>query len=102
MSVSLTARAGQSVTVSAGIWNATIELLAGGELLDAEKLELARYQASLPMTAEEAERIAEFLDDHLAAAPASEPSGSDNGAPPAAWLARFRDFCRSSGGFLVE
>jgi hypothetical protein len=102
VSVSLTSRAGHGVTVGAGIWKATIELLARRELLDAEKLELARYQACLPMTAQEAERIAEFLDGHLADAPAEQPSGADNGVPPAAWLARFRDFCRSSGGFLVE
>ncbi len=90
--------------------------------LDAERFErLQRNGAGAELSTLEAEQVADFLIDYLELFPkdgrllldgsvTQEPKGSlafDDGdferhySASYDWLIRFRDFCRSSGGFKV-
>jgi hypothetical protein len=112
---------GDGVSVNGWNWRPTLELLHGSGILSEETLELMSFNGGGgAATPEQAERIAVFLDDHLAGlrpdervtldgAVTAEPDTGEfhrddlarNYSATYAWLARFRDFCRSSGGFEV-
>lgn len=113
MRFELVAQDGRTVSMAAGEWLPTVELLSREGLLEPLKVALAHYNACTAVTEVEARRIAAFLDGYLATVPASGHIRLDgsvvtkaelaNGyAVPVERLASFRDFCRSSGGFLVE
>jgi hypothetical protein len=106
--------------INAWNWRPTLELLHRARLLDGEAVQRAAAQgAGGRVTAEQALRIAEFLDRYLAdLAPGqrvradgtvtSEPKTHQLDQEPRElyaatyeWLSQFRDFCRSSGGFMV-
>jgi hypothetical protein len=113
-------RASDDLQINAWNWRPTLELLYRVRLLDDEAVERAAAQgAGGRVTAEQALRIAEFLDRYLAdltpgqrvrtdGTVTSEPKTSRLDQEPRElyaatyeWLARFRDFCRASGGFTV-
>jgi hypothetical protein len=121
MGFELVAQNGRTIKVGADGWLPTVELLSREQLLEPLKVALAHYNAGIAVTPAEAVRIAAFLDVYLATVPAGgciRLDGSVTTAPgtvarngagdpagyavPVDWLARFRDFCRSSGGFVVE
>jgi hypothetical protein len=121
MGFELVAQDGRTVSFAADEWLPTVELLSREGLLEPLKVALAHYNACTAVTGDEARRIAAFLDGYLATVPADgrvlldgsvttegEPSRRNGADPTRAYavpverLAHFRDFCRSSGGFLVE
>jgi hypothetical protein len=106
--------------VNAWNWRPTLELLRRARLLDDETVERASAQgAGGRVTAGQAVRIAGFLDRYLADLTPGQRVRSDGtvtGEPKSyrldeepreiysaayEWLSRFRDFCRTSGGFTV-
>jgi hypothetical protein len=112
---------GEGISINGWNWRPTLELLDRTGVLSEETLDLMSYNGGGGQaTTEQAERIAEFLDGYLAdlhpgdrvtldgrviAEPDYDRLDRDhpdrNYAATYAWLARFRDFCRSSGGFTV-
>ena len=101
-------------------WRPTLELLYRARLLDDEAVQRASANgAGGRVTAEQAVRIAEFLDRYLAGLTpgqrvrwdgtvTSELKSDQLDQKPRElysatyeWLSRFRDFCRTSGGFTV-
>jgi hypothetical protein len=119
MGFELVAQDGRTISIAADEWLPTVELLAREGLLEPLKVALAHYNACTAVTGDEARRIAAFLDGYLATVPpegrvlldgsvitgtpARNGGGPTGGyAVPVERLAHFRDFCRSSGGFLVE
>jgi hypothetical protein len=121
MGFELVAKDGRTVSIAADEWLPTVELLSREGLLEPLKVALAHYNACTAVTGDEARRIAAFLDGYLATVPAEgrillDGSVTTGGEPPrrngdgrtgaqgvtVRRLAHFRDFCRSSGGFLVE
>jgi hypothetical protein len=118
--VPLHANPNGDLQINAWNWRPTLELLHRARLLDGEAVQRAAAQgAGGRVTAEQALRIAEFLDRYLAdLAPGQRvrADGTVTGEPKThqldqvprelyaatyEWLAQFRDFCRSSGGFTV-
>lgn len=106
--------------INAWNWRPTLELLHRARLLDGEAVERAAAQGTGGrVTAEQARRIAEFLGRFLAdLAPGQRvrSDGTVTGEPKTyrldqeprelyaatyEWLSKFRDFCRTSGGFTV-
>jgi hypothetical protein len=117
----LTAETGAYVDVDVGNWHPTVELLGAHDLLDEATLELLHYSVHTRVDARCAERIATFLDGYLErmtpdervwldGTTAAEPDPfaiheddmRRNYSATDAWLAEFRDFCRDSGGFVVD
>ncbi|SEG67405.1 hypothetical protein SAMN05444920_103869 [Nonomuraea solani] len=115
MSWTLETPDGRSLHVNAWNWRPTLELLESSGVVDAETAELLGYNISVDLSGEDAQRIATFLEGHLAAIPAdgrvlldgsvtTEPDTfafhrddlARNYSATAEWLARFRDFCRSA------
>ena len=112
---------GDSISINGWNWRPTLELLHRTAVLSAETLELMSFTGGGGQaTSGEAERIAEFLDSYLAGlgpgdrvtfngAVTAEPDTGEfhrddlarNYSATYEWLARFRDFCRSSGGFRL-
>jgi hypothetical protein len=101
-------------------WRPTLELLYRACLLDDEGVQRASANgAGGRVTAEQALRIAEFLDRYLAdltpgqrvrwdgmvtSAPRTDQLDQDPRELYSAtyeWLSKFRNFCRTSGGFTV-
>jgi hypothetical protein len=106
--------------INAWNWRPTLELLHRARLLDDEAVERAAAQgAGGQVTAEQALRVAEFLDRYLTdltpgqrvradGTVTSEPMTYRLDQEPRElyaatyeWLSQFRDFCRTSGGFTV-
>jgi hypothetical protein len=112
---------GDDISINGWNWRPTLELLHRTGILSEETLDLMSFNGGGGQaTAEQAERIAEFLDGYLAnlrpgdrvtldGAVTAEPDTGEfhrddlarNYSATYAWLGRFRDFCRSSGGFTV-
>jgi hypothetical protein len=107
--------AGTRLNVNAWNWRPTLALLERRDLLDPEKLELLGYTVEVEVTAEEAGRIARFLDGYLADVPAdgrvlldgavtTTPDTGElhrddparNYSATATWLRKFRDFCHTA------
>jgi hypothetical protein len=112
---------GESISINGWNWRPTLELLHRTGILSDEALELMSFNGGGgEVTPDEAGRISEFLDGYLArlgpddrvmldGAVTTEPDTGEfhrddlarNYSATFAWLVRFRDFCRSSGGFQV-
>jgi hypothetical protein len=118
--VPLHADPNDDLQVNAWNWRPTLELVSRAGLLDDEAVERASAQgAGGRVTAEQALRIAEFLDRYLGdltpgqrvrsdGTVTSEPKNYQLDQEPRElysatyeWLSQFRDFCRTSGGFTV-
>jgi hypothetical protein len=111
---------GGELQVNAWNWRPTLGLLRRAGLLDDDAAERAAAQgAGGGVTAEQAVRIADFLDRYLAHLTPGQRVRSDGTVTAEAktyeldqeprelysatyeWLSRFREFCRTSGGFTV-
>ena len=121
MTFELEPATGDGISINGWNWRPTLELLHRTGILPEETLELMSFNGGGgAATPEQAERIAVFLDDYLAelrpdervtldGAVTAEPDTGEfhrddlarNYSATHAWLTRFRDFCRSSGGFEV-
>lgn len=122
VSFDLTGNNGDTVNVNVWNWRATLELLRRERLLSEDTVALAGINfTSAPVTASEAGRIAVFLDRFLEqlrldqrvlldGAVTDEPDTFElfrdnltkNYSATVPWLTEFRDFCRSSGGFVID
>lgn len=118
--IPLHADASDDLQINAWNWRPTLALLYRARLLDDEALERASAQgAGGRVTAEQALRIAEFLDRYLADLAPGQRVRSDGTVTSELktyqldqdprelysatyeWLSQFRDFCRTGGGFTV-
>lgn len=118
--VPLYAEGNDDLQINGWNWRPTLELLYRARMLDDEAVQRASAQgAGGRVTAEQAVRIAEFLDRYLADLTPGQRvryDGTVTGEPKTnqldqesrdlysatyEWLSRFRDFCRTSGGFTV-
>ncbi len=116
----LTPVEGHAVEVEPTTWRATVDLLEARRALDPETLRRMRDEWDTLVEAADAFLIADVLDEVLREVTPREQlllEGRAGGAPGGfsfdaadgdrnrrialTWLARFRDFCRSSGGFTI-
>ena len=120
VSFSLVPATGDGIWINAWNWRPTEELVRRTGIVPDGTLELLEFGIG-EVTAEQALRIAEFLDDYLARLSPKdrvtldgqvidEPDTfefhrddlSRNYSASYEWLAKFRDFCRSSNGFTMS
>lgn len=120
MAFSLVPTTGEDIWINAWNWRPTEELVRRTGIVPGETLELLEYGIG-EVTAEQAGRIADFLDDYLsrltpndrvtlAGQVIDEPDTyefhrddlSRNYSASYEWLTRFRDFCRTSNGFTMS
>src|SRR5262245_9624462 len=114
MTVILQAVNGGDLQVNQWIWRPTNHLIADALGLDASRTEkLAVNGIGAALSPDEAERLSRFLTQYLAGFPRDGRLGLNGtvgtGPKPEAggysvnyeWLARFREFCRVSGGFTI-
>ena len=110
----------EDLYVNAWNWRPTLEILRQENVLDEETLELVSYQFDHTITAEQARKIANFLDSYLTKLPpehrilydgtivADDPDRAQHSdettwaySTTDSWLSEFRDFCRQCDGFSV-
>ncbi|MET8861767.1 hypothetical protein ABZW11_02305 [Nonomuraea sp. NPDC004580] len=115
MSWTLETPDGTSLQVNAWNWRPTLELLENSGVLDEETADLLGYNIAVDLTADQAHRIATFLDTYLASLPdearvmldgstTTEPDTNEfhrddlslNYSASTDWLRRFRDFCHTA------
>ena len=121
MSFVLEPKHGEDIQINAWNWVPTLLILDRNDILPFDQLERMRCNGSGgSVTAEEAVRIATFLDDFLKGLQPGErvlwdgtvtiePDTNElfhdeptrNYSAKVAWLNKFRDFCRTSEGFDV-
>jgi hypothetical protein len=122
MSVILQAPSGADIQVNQWLWRPTTLLVRQALQLDDKRFEMLQVNGvGAQVSASESDRLVVFLDDYLVSFPkdgrllsdgsvTQEPKGSRDFSDgdwvrhysvDYDWLVRFRDFCRSSGGFKV-
>ncbi|HZM76450.1 MAG TPA: hypothetical protein VFC19_12020 [Candidatus Limnocylindrales bacterium] len=120
MAFSLVPATGEGIWINAWNWRPTEELVRRTGIVPDETLELLEYGIG-EVTAEQATRLAEFLDGYLSGlgpqdrvtldgTVIDEPDTfefhrddpSRNFSATYEWLTKFRDFCRSSNGFTMS
>ena len=120
MASSLVPASGEGIWINAWNWRPTEELVRRTGILPDETLELLEYGIG-EVTAEQAGRIADFLDDYLSrlgpqhrvaldGTVIDEPDTyefhrddlSRNYTASYEWLTKFRDFCRTCHGFTMS
>jgi hypothetical protein len=128
MAFILTSKRGESVTINAWNWRPTIALLLDAKLIDNETHErLGTHGCRGEIDEETARGIADFIESKLknmkpgdrirydltvTGEPQELAVFSPDGTPPKVdpvdiysskyeWLVTFRDFCQTSGGFVV-
>jgi len=117
---SLVPATGDEIWTNAWNWRPTEELVRRSGIVPGETLELLEYGIG-EVTAEQAKRLADFLDDYLSGLGSQhrvtldgtvidEPDTyefhrddlSRNYSATYEWLTKFRDFCRTSNGFTMS
>jgi hypothetical protein len=120
VSFSLVPTTGEEIWINAWNWRPTEALVRRTGIVPDETLELLEYGIS-EVTAEQAGRLAGFLDDYLSrlgprdrvlldGQVVDEPDTFEfhredlarNYSATYEWLTRFRDFCRTSNGFTMS
>ncbi|WP_336210924.1 hypothetical protein [Nonomuraea sp. LPB2021202275-12-8] len=115
MSWTLESPEGARLYVNAWNWRPTLTLLETAGVLDAETAALLGLNGHIPLTGQEAARIAEFLGTYLDGLPAdgrvrldgtvtTDPDTHElhrtdldlNYSASSEWLRAFRDFCRAA------
>lgn len=122
MGFDLTPAHGDDVRINGWNWRPTLELLRFNHVISDQKAEEMGWQCcGIQVDAHDAERIAAFLDRYLEhldpqarvfldGTTTTEPDTFEfyrddlakNYSATAQWLRRFRDFCRTSGGFGIS
>ncbi|GGO81671.1 hypothetical protein [Nonomuraea cavernae] len=101
--------------MNAWTWRPTLALLEDGKVLDPDTTTMLGVNGHMPITAQEAARIADFLDTYLNGLPAdgrvrldgtvtTDPDTHQfhradldrNYSASTEWLRTFRDFCRAA------
>ncbi|MEU8251799.1 hypothetical protein [Nonomuraea sp. NPDC048916] len=108
--------------MNAWTWRPTLALLEDGEVLDPDTLMMLGFNNGMPITGQEAARIADFFDTYLNGLPAdgrvrldgavtTDPDTHEfhrtdldlNYSASTEWLRTFRDFCRAAThGFTCD
>jgi hypothetical protein len=121
MSVILKTPSGADVQINMWHWRPTMLLVRQVLDLDEQRFEMLQSNGvGAAVSAKETELIADFLDGYLADFPKEgrllmdgsitqeqktykfdQKDWDRNYSASSEWLARFRDFCRASGGFKV-
>jgi hypothetical protein len=122
MSVILKSPSGADIQINMWHWRPTMLLVREALQLDDRRFEMLQVSGvGAEVSSSETDKISGFLDDYLASFPKDgrllmdgsvtrQPKGSPDFSDGDwdrhysagyDWLARFRDFCRSSRGFMV-